>query len=146
MSAVENCKKRGIEATAERVAFCTSKNVPLTILVVEDDPIIRVIVCSMLEDMGHACIEAKSAECALDVLAIEKSIDLVVTDHSMQGMTGGQLIEIIKRDYTKIPAILATGNPINAAGIEVAVLHKPFFQEDLERAIEETMANNRKSI
>lgn len=137
MSALENCKGDTTEITDRDAA--SRKQAALTVLVVEDDPIIRVVVCSMLEDMGHNCMEAKSAERALDVLASNESIDLVVTDYSMQQMTGGQLIEIIKHDYKKIPAILATGNPINATGMDVVVLHKPFFQQDLERAIDDTM-------
>lgn len=140
MSALENCNGYNTELTEQDAA--SRDNAALTVLLVEDDPIVRVIICSMLKDIGHDCLEAESAEQALDVLAINESIDLVVTDYSMQEMTGGQLIEIIKHDYTKIPAILATGNPIHAADMEVVVLHKPFFQTDLERAIEETMANN----
>lgn len=140
MSAVENHKGFDTATTDENAA--SNKHVSLTVLVVEDDPIIRVIVCSMLEDMGHTCLEAVSAEHALDILASNESTDLVVTDYSMQKMTGGQLIEIIKHNHSGVSAILATGNPINASGIDVTVLHKPFFQEDLERAIEETMANN----
>lgn len=139
MSALENCSGYNTELTEQNVA--SRENATLTVLLVEDDPIIREIVCSMLKDIGHDCLQAESAEYALDVLAINESIDLVVTDYSMQEMTGGQLIEIIKNDYTKIPAILATGDPIHAADMEVVVLHKPFFQNDLEHAIEKTMAN-----
>ncbi|MBE7373904.1 response regulator [Pseudomonas lopnurensis] len=120
----------------------SSANAPLTVLLVEDDPIVRVIVHSMLDELGHTCIEVKSAERALDILATNASIDLVVTDYSMQALTGGQLIEIIKHIYPQVSTILATGNPTNATGMDVTVLHKPFFQEHLDRAIKETMAHN----
>ncbi len=57
-----------------------------TILVVDDEPAIRVLVAEMLEDLGYAAIEAADGPSAMRVLQSEAQIDLLVTD---VGLTGG---------------------------------------------------------
>ncbi|WP_028239821.1 response regulator [Stutzerimonas azotifigens] len=111
----------------------------LAVLVVEDEPTVRLIICSMLNDLGHSTYEANSAEGALEFLTSNDSIDLVVTDFSMEGMTGGQLITALKQDHSELPVILATGDTSRTGEMEVAILKKPFFLEDLDRAISTTI-------
>jgi CheY-like chemotaxis protein len=60
------------------------------ILVVEDEPLIRMNMVEMLEEMGHAVWEASTAEEAIDILA-RTSLDILLTDVGLPGMSGIEL-------------------------------------------------------
>ncbi|CAO4164902.1 response regulator [Methylorubrum extorquens] len=111
---------------------------PLTVLVVDDDPLVLMNTGAMLEDLGHKVLEATSGEQALRVLRRNEAIDLVVTDQMMPGMTGAQLIDAIRTEHTELPVILASGYAElpeeKLTGI--VRLGKPFEQADLARACE----------
>jgi PAS domain S-box-containing protein len=109
----------------------------LRVLVVDDDPLVLMNTSAMLEDLGHAVVEATSGEQALRILHRSERIDLVITDQMMPGMTGLQLIEEIASAYAELPVILASGYS-DLPGIERVGplrLSKPFKQTDLARAL-----------
>ncbi|MDR7037645.1 PAS domain S-box-containing protein [Methylobacterium sp. BE186] len=110
---------------------------PLTMLVVDDDPLVLMNTSAMLEDLGHAVVEAASGPQALRVLARSRSVDLVITDQMMPGMTGAQLIEAIRAEHPALPVILASGySELPEDGLAGHVrLSKPFGQADLARAL-----------
>jgi PAS domain S-box-containing protein len=112
----------------------------LTVLVVDDDPLVLMNTAAMLEDLGHAVLEASSGEQALRVLRRADNIDLVITDQMMPGMTGAQLIEAIGSEDPALPVILASGYAElpedQLAGI--ARLNKPFEQAELAKAMVNT--------
>ena len=68
----------------------------LTVLVVEDDPLVLRNTTVALEDAGHDPIEASSGQAALDMLEGRPEVDIVVTDYLMPGMNGLQLAEKIR--------------------------------------------------
>ncbi|MDP9066109.1 MAG: response regulator [Pseudomonadota bacterium] len=108
------------------------------VLLVDDDPLVLTGAAALIEDLGHTAIEAHSGTDALAKLATGMHVDLVITDHSMPGMTGFQLIEAIKERYPGLPVILATGYaelPQDPARLGVLKLSKPFSQDDLAGAI-----------
>jgi CheY-like chemotaxis protein len=113
----------------------------LAILVVDDDNLVLMNTVAMLEDLGHSVVEATSGEQALRLLRRGASIDLVITDQLMPGMTGTELIDAIRSERPDIPAILATGYSELAAGgaPKLERLSKPFTQDDLARAIATTV-------
>ncbi|MGE0665009.1 MAG: PAS domain S-box protein [Sphingomonadales bacterium] len=110
----------------------------LSVLAVDDDPLVLHNTAAMLADMGHAVLTAASGAEALDILNIRR-VDLVLTDHAMPHMTGAQLAEMIQARWPAVPAILATGfaelPPGTGAGLPK--LAKPFTQDELARAIAE---------
>jgi CheY-like chemotaxis protein len=110
----------------------------LTVLAVDDDPLVLTNMSAMLEDLGHTVFEANSAHRALDVLRRESSIELVLTDQGMPQRTGLQLIEEIKTRWPHLPVILATGFAELPAGTDPQqiTLAKPFVQKDLAQAVE----------
>jgi PAS domain S-box-containing protein len=111
---------------------------PLTILLVDDDDLVRSGAISMLEDLGHRVVEACSGEQALAALKRHDDIALLLTDHVMPGMKGLELIEHARRLRPRLGAILATGyaelHATEDVG-DVRRLAKPFTQAELQRTI-----------
>jgi signal transduction histidine kinase/CheY-like chemotaxis protein/HAMP domain-containing protein len=109
-----------------------------TVLVVDDDALVAGAIVAMLEDLGHTALEADSGERALKVLAEKRSIDVVITDQSMPGMTGLQLAQRIRERWPDMPIVLVTGHANLAEGREPDLPHlltKPFLQKDLAEAV-----------
>jgi CheY-like chemotaxis protein len=110
----------------------------ISILAVDDDPLVLMNTVAMLEDLGHKVLEAGSATRALEILKSEPKLDLLITDHAMPGMTGADLIDIVRTERPDLPAILATGYAELPSGTQTSAtrLAKPFFDEDLEKAMD----------
>jgi len=108
-----------------------------TILVVDDDPLIAMSTVDMLEDLGHTVIEANSAKQALEILQSGQVIDLLMTDQAMPGMTGIELIEIVRPQRPDLPVLLATGYADLPAGkwANLPRLAKPYQQAQLEAEV-----------
>jgi CheY-like chemotaxis protein len=114
------------------------------ILVVDDEPTVRRAIKMLLKFDGHEVHTADSGEAALTMFDQGK-FDLIITDHSMQGMKGHQLAALIKQRRPSQPVIMATafaadfqtpGKP--AAGVD-CVLSKPFSLTELRQAITQVL-------
>jgi PAS domain S-box-containing protein len=120
---------------------------PLSIVAVDDDPMVLMNTVAMLEDLGHTVFEASSGKEALEILGRENSVDLVVTDQAMPKMTGTELAKVIKDEWPDIPVLLATGyadrDPRDDIGLPR--LAKPYLQRDLSDAIEQMSPPRRKA-
>jgi PAS domain S-box-containing protein len=125
---------------APRAAVAAGRK--LTILTVDDDPLVALNTSALLEELGHTVYAASSGTRALEILRREETIDLLITDQAMPGMTGSELVSIIRAEKPELPVILATGYaelpPGEAEGIPR--LAKPFRQQDLAEAIAEAVA------
>jgi PAS domain S-box-containing protein len=118
------------------------------VLLVDDDPLIRTGTADMLEDLGHAVVDASSAAQALDILHSGEAFDLVVTDYAMPGTTGLELAERIEADWPNLPVLLVTGYA-DLADTEFGGryrLSKPYRQDELAaqitRMIEASVVSN----
>jgi PAS domain S-box-containing protein len=113
----------------------------LTIVVVDDDPIVLENTAAMLEEKGHRVLQATSGEGAMRILHSESTIDLVLTDYAMPGMSGLQLARAIRLEWPDMPLILATGYAElpATAGVSVQRLNKPFTETALTDAIRNVM-------
>ena len=109
----------------------------LTVLVVDDDPLVLMGLVLVLEDQGHEVIEAYSGREALDLLESSPSVDVVVTDQAMPGMTGVQLTAAIQSRWPLLPVILATGYGESPDGSKIQRLRKPFSPGELARVLAE---------
>jgi PAS domain S-box-containing protein len=109
----------------------------LTILTVDDDPLVALNTSSLLEELGHTVYSVPSGRHALDILRLKGEIDLLITDQLMPGMTGSELASAIRAKRPELPIILATGYAELAAGEGRGLprLSKPFSQQDLAEAI-----------
>jgi PAS domain S-box-containing protein len=86
-----------------------------TVLVVEDDPAVRMVVVDVLEDLGYRALEAGDAQQALPFLEGPARIDLLVTDVGLPGMNGRQLAEIARQKRPGLRVLFATGYAEGAA-------------------------------
>ena len=109
----------------------------LTILTVDDDPLVALNTSALLEELGHTVYSVPSGMHALDMLRREADIDLLITDQLMPGMTGSELATTIRANRPELPIILATGYAELAPGEGEGIprLSKPFSQQDLADAI-----------
>ena len=104
-----------------------------TILVVEDDAIVRMLIVDVLEELEYAVLEAEDGEAALKVLEnADNIIDLMMTDHGLPGISGAQLATRTREIRPALPILFASGY---AENIEVpAGMHsigKPFSIDQL---------------
>jgi CheY-like chemotaxis protein len=80
-----------------------AKDQVLTVLLVEDEGIIRMALAAILEDAGYEVLDAVDAEEALITLSGHPEVDVVVTDVQMPGKFDGlKLVELISQDYPLI--------------------------------------------
>jgi PAS domain S-box-containing protein len=113
----------------------------LSVLVVDDDLLVLENTAAMLEDLGHAVVEARSGEEAMDLLRRTRTVDLIVTDYAMPGMTGLQLASAAAAERPGTVILLSTGYAElpSEARSSLPRLAKPFDQTALAKAIEAAM-------
>lgn len=122
-------------------ASCASNGVPMKVLIADDDPIIRLDLKQMLENLGYQVVaEAGDGQAAVD-LAREHKPDICIVDVKMPVMDGIEAATILS-DEGIAPAMLLTAysdpelvGRATQAGV-FAYLVKPFKPSDLPPAIE----------
>src|SRR3569832_638330 len=131
-----------VSAAQDGAAHTLHTNKKLSILTVDDDPLVALNTSALLEELGHAVYSAPSALHALDILRREKKIDLMITDQLMPDMTGSELASRIRAENVHMPIILATGYAELAPGEGEGLprLARPFSQRELAEAIARAIA------
>src|SRR5271169_4013367 len=119
------------------------------ILVVDDEDLIRHIICSILNQAGFTCRPVNSGADALRVLQSDQGYSIVVSDVIMDGMDGLTLLSKIRLDYPDIPVVMVTA----VHDISVALtamrngaydyLLKPFEREQLLASVRRAVENRR---
>jgi PAS domain S-box-containing protein len=130
--------------TSERIGYRAVRK--LRIVSVDDDPLVSFNTAAMLEDLGHTVFSAANGARALEILRQEDSIDLLITDQAMPGMTGSELAAAIREEKPELPVIIATGYAElpKGEGAEFPKLAKPFFQHNLAEVISVVMESTGK--
>ena len=116
-----------------------------TILYVDDEPAIGLILQDTLERAGHQVVGARNVPQALQALA-ERSIDLIISDYRMPGLSGLEFLELLKQEGYVIPLIMLTGfgsiehavAAIKAGAVDY--ITKPVRAEQLELAVDQALA------
>jgi PAS domain S-box-containing protein len=85
------------------------------ILVVEDEPAVRMLVIEELTELGYTVLEAPTGLAAIPILESSQRIDLLVTDVGLPGMNGRQVAEIGRQHRPELPVLFMTGYAENAA-------------------------------
>lgn len=116
-----------------------------TVLLIDDEPLVRATIRRFLERDGHAVIEAENGVAGLGMVEVN-DIDLVVTDIVMPEKEGLEVIRTLRTDRPELPVIAITGGGGDASkalsyaewadiiGAKV-VLQKPFDREELTMAV-----------
>ncbi|BBP70686.1 hypothetical protein PHLH6_26900 [Pseudomonas sp. Seg1] len=86
-----------------------------TVLIVEDDPAVRLLVSSVLSELGYAFVEAGDADGAVPILNSAQRIDLLISDVGLPGMNGRQLAEIGRQYRPGLKVLFITGYAEHAA-------------------------------
>lgn len=86
-----------------------------TVMVVEDDPAVRMLVLDLLRELGYNGYEAEDARTALPLLESNVRVDLLITDVGLPGMNGRQLAEIARQHHPKLKVLFMTGYAQKAA-------------------------------
>ena len=111
---------------------------PRTILVVEDDELVRSTTCEMLRTMGHEVLEAPDAPTALDMLA-SNSIDILLTDVGLPRVSGSVLARQARAKLANLKIVIVTGDAggaQDAREIGAILLTKPYQSEDLAQVLD----------
>jgi len=118
-----------------------------TVLVVDDEPTVRMLVTEVLEDLGYAAIEAADGAAGLRVLQSEVRIDLLVTDVGLPGgMNGRQVADAARVARPELKVLFITGYAENAVlshgHLEpgMHIMSKPFAMEAIATRIKNLIA------
>ncbi|WP_407061736.1 ATP-binding protein [Aureimonas sp. SK2] len=133
---------------AEAAAPVASVPLPLgkakggSVLVVDDEPLVRMLMVDCVEDLGLRATEAEDGAEALEVLRSDTAVDLLVTDVGLpRGMNGRQLAEAARELRPSLPIVFVTGYAETSVleGIRlqnnIDLVSKPFAMPDLKGRI-----------
>ena len=96
-------------------ALAPYANAGETVLIVEDDPAVRVLVSAVLKELGYAFVEAGDADTALPIIESDQRIDLLISDVGLPGMNGRQMAEIGRQIRPQLKVLFITGYAEHAA-------------------------------
>ena len=119
-----------------------------TVLVIDDEPTVRMLVADVLSDLGYAALEAEDGPSGLRILQSDLRVDLLITDVGLpNGMNGRQVADAARALRPGLKVLFITGYAENAAvgngHMEpgMAVLTKPFAMDDLGSKIRSLIEN-----
>ncbi len=106
------------------------------VLVVDDDPLVRMVGAEMMADLGFEVLESDSGAAALRVLEERRDVVLLLTDVRMPGMDGVELARRAKELRPEMKVIFVSGYTAPHGRLPAPLLDKPFGHEQLERVVE----------
>src|SRR5439155_8038786 len=124
------------------------------VLVIDDEPVTRMVVCALLENAGHTVSEAANGDAGL-VIFFTNSPDLVITDILIPGKDGIETIRELRRTNPEVKIIALSGDVrfdvpsiLKAAHLLGAdqVMEKPFRNDKLLRMVEQVLAGTARSL
>lgn len=119
----------------------------LSVLLVDDEPLVRTATAEMIRDLGHGVEEAAGGAEGLARIEGGLSIDVVITDYMMPGMDGGALSRRIAEIRPNLPVLLITGytGPTDDV-LHLPRLAKPFGQAEIAAALGSLFAGDQKVV
>ncbi|MCW2293537.1 PAS domain S-box-containing protein [Pseudomonas sp. BIGb0408] len=121
-----------------------------TVMVVDDEPAIRMLVIEVLEELGYTTLEAGDGAAGLKILQSDVRIDLLVTDVGLPGgMNGRQLADLARVERPELKVLFITGYAENSVignghlAPGMRLLTKPFTMEAVANRIHEMIAGDR---
>src|SRR5207302_8731833 len=106
---------------------------------------VRLVIADALRSYGYTVLAAGDGPAAIELARREESIDLLVTDVVMPGMSGRELVERLSADRPALRILYTSGYPADAVlrrGIAQArapYIEKPYVPDDLARKVREVL-------
>jgi PAS domain S-box-containing protein len=116
-----------------------------TVLVVEDEFVVRELIVEVLKELGYSTLEADDGSAALKILDSKQRVDLVISDIGLPGLNGRQIIDVARETRPCLKVLFMTGYAENAAIAAgflepgMAMITKPFAMEALATRIREML-------
>jgi PAS domain S-box-containing protein len=116
-----------------------------TVLVVEDEFVVRELIVEVLKELGYSTLEADDGPAALKILDSKQRIDLVISDIGLPGLNGRQIIDAAREVRPSLKVLFMTGYAENAAIAAgflepgMSMITKPFAMEALATRIREML-------
>jgi PAS domain S-box-containing protein len=120
-----------------------------TVLLVEDDSSVRLLIGEVLRELGYSCVEAIDGKAALSVLTSNTRLDLMISDIGLPGLSGQQLAATARQHRPDLKILFVTGYAHHAAGAEqllgpgMAMVTKPFSLDALALKIRDMLSVTR---
>jgi len=107
-----------------------------TVLIIDDEDLVRDVVARMIEDLGYSAVTARDGASGLALIDAQP-VDAVLVDMTMPGMNGAEVISSLRVRRPGLPVVLCSGYDRARAGTPEAdaYLPKPFRIEALERTL-----------
>jgi signal transduction histidine kinase/ActR/RegA family two-component response regulator len=116
-----------------------------TVLVVEDEPVVRGVIIEVLSELGYRALEAADGPSGLKLLQSRSRIDLLITDVGLPGINGRQLADQARERRPDLKVLFVTGYAENATLANgflepgMAMLTKPFAVDALMRKVSQLL-------
>jgi CheY-like chemotaxis protein len=112
----------------------------LRVLVVEDEPLIGMLLAETLAMMGHEVCGVETTEATAVAAALRHRPDLMIVDARLRGGCGVSAVEAILRT-TFVPHLFVSGDAarVQALRPDAVVMQKPFFEPELTRAMQHAL-------
>jgi CheY-like chemotaxis protein len=116
-----------------------------TVLVVEDEPLVRLLIMDVLEELGYRALEANDGPGGLRILQSPQRIDLLITDIGLPGLNGRQIADAARVTRPDLKVLFMTGyaeNAVASKGILASgmqIITKPFVMDAFTQRIRELM-------
>jgi PAS domain S-box-containing protein len=136
-----------LEAKGPRLHHAAPRGEGETVLLVEDDLSVRLLIGEVLRDLGYACIEAFDGQAAVHILNSNVRLDLMITDVGLPGLDGRQLADFARYHRPDLRILFVTGyaehvtNGENILGSNMGMVTKPFTLDALAFKIREMLAS-----
>jgi PAS domain S-box-containing protein len=116
-----------------------------TVLVVEDEFVVRELIVEVLKELGYSTLEADDGPAALKILDSKQRIDLLISDIGLPGLNGRQIVDSARETRPTLKVLFMTGYAENAAIAAgflepgMSMITKPFAMEALATRIREML-------
>ncbi len=133
------------QGALEQGAEVQPSGVGQTVLVVEDEALVRLLIVDVLDELGYKAVEASDGPSGLRILQSPQRVDLLITDIGLPGLNGRQVADAARLLRPDLKVLFMTGYAENAAitkGIlspGMQMITKPFAMDALTKRIRELL-------
>ena len=145
-----SAEKKLVPGTQEAEDVLPPRRDGVTVLLVEDDAVMRRLTRKMLEEHGYGVLEAEDGTAAMKISSANTKVDLLLTDVVMKGMTGPDLVLKLMESEPTIKVVYMSGYTgelvTNQRGDGLRLLEKPFTRTMLLQSLDRALSEEKPSV